>query len=88
MSLIERKPGDRQTIALETTDTTHLAASKKRLSAAQRKWLEQTGFEAAPGSIALLPDANGKLQRVLAGVDAGDALNAIAHLPRLDSKAA
>ena len=82
MSLIERKAGDRQSIAIETTDATHLAATKKRLSAAQRRWLEQTGFEGAPGTFALVADASGKLERVIAGVDAADALNAIAHLPR------
>ena len=82
MSLIERKAGDRQSVAIETTDATRLAATRKRLNAAQRKWLEQTGFEAAPGTFALLADASGKLQRVLAGVDAADALNAIAHLPK------
>ena len=83
MSLIEHKTGDRQSIAIETTNAARLAATKKRLSAAQRRWLEQTGFEGAPGTFALVADASGKLERVVAGVDASDALNAIAHLPRV-----
>lgn len=82
-ALIERKSGDRQSIAIETTDAAHFTAAKRRLSAAQRRWLSETGFEAAPGTFALLSDANGKLARVLVGVDATDALSAIAHLPRL-----
>ncbi|SFS09095.1 leucyl aminopeptidase [Dyella sp. OK004] len=82
-ALIERKSGDRQSIAIETTDAAHFTATKRRLSAAQRRWLSETGFEAAPGTFALLSDTNGKLARVLAGVDATDALSALAHLPRL-----
>jgi leucyl aminopeptidase len=82
-ALIERKAGDRQGVAIETTDAARLAASKRRLSAAQRRWLAESGFEAAPGSFVLLPDVNGKLEHVLAGIDATDALSAIAHLPRL-----
>ncbi|WP_266170562.1 leucyl aminopeptidase family protein [Dyella subtropica] len=82
-ALIERKSGDRQSIAIETVDAAHFTASKRRLSAAQRRWLTETGFEPAPGAFALLSDANGKLVRVLAGVDVSDALGALAHLPRL-----
>ncbi|HEY8682909.1 MAG TPA: leucyl aminopeptidase family protein, partial [Rhodanobacter sp.] len=58
----------------------HLAATRRRLSAAQRRWLTDCGFEAAPGSFALLADAGGKLVRVLVGVDAADVLGALAGL--------
>ena len=69
-ALIERSSAPRQRIAVEATDTSHLAATRKRLSATQRRWLTTQGFDAKPGSTLLLPDANGKLERVLVGVDA------------------
>jgi len=80
--LIERKAGERQSIAIETTDTPHFAATKRRLSAAQRRWVADSGFEAAPGTFALIADESGKLVRVLVGVDASDALSALGALPR------
>src|SRR5579859_3523514 len=81
-ALIERKSSDRNSIAIETTDAPHFAATKRRLTAAQRQWLGAFGFEAAPGTFAMLPDENGKLVRVLVGVDASDALGALGALPR------
>jgi leucyl aminopeptidase len=80
-ALIERRPGQRHGIAIETTDAAHLAASRRRLTAAQRRWLGESGFTAAPGAFALLPDSTGKLARVLVGVSADDALAALAGLP-------
>jgi leucyl aminopeptidase len=80
-ALIERQPGGRHSIAIETTDAAHYAATRRRLSAAQRRWLVDSGFEAAAGTFALVPDAAGKLVRVLAGVDASDPLAALAALP-------
>ena len=80
-ALIERQPGTRRSIPIETTDSAHHAAARRRLDAAQRRWLTESGFTAQPGTWALLADANGKLSRVLAGVDAGDPLAALAALP-------
>jgi leucyl aminopeptidase len=80
-ALIERQPGGRRSIAIETTDAAHYAAARRRLSAAQRRWLSDSGFEAAPGTFALVPDPAGRLVRVLAGVDASDPLAALAALP-------
>jgi leucyl aminopeptidase len=80
-ALIERKPSDRRSIAIETTDPAHLAATRRRLDATQRRWLTQTAFEGTPGTHALLADAAGKLVRVLVGVDARDPLAALATLP-------
>jgi leucyl aminopeptidase len=79
--LIERQPGNRHSIAIETTDAAHYAACRRRLTAAQRRWLSDSGFEAAPATFALLADAGGKLVRVLVGVDAHDPLGALAALP-------
>ncbi len=79
-ALIARKPNDRS-IPVEATDPAHLAATRRRLDSAQRRWLGDTGFEATPGSHALLADAKGKLVRVLVGVDASDPMAALAGLP-------
>ncbi|PWK85877.1 leucyl aminopeptidase family protein [Fulvimonas soli] len=80
-ALTERQPGDRRSIAIEATDSARLAAARKRLTPAQRRWLDACGFEGAPGSFALLADAGGGLARVLLGVDAREPLAALAGLP-------
>lgn len=82
-ALIERAAAPRHCIAVEATDAKHLAATRRRLSAAQRRWLDENRFDATPGSFALLADAGGKLARVLVGVDAADPLAALAGLPKL-----
>lgn len=79
--LIERKPNDRRSIPVEAVDSGSLKQAAKGLGAPQRRWLEQCGFTAASGTHLLLSDANGKLARVLVGVDADDALGALAALP-------
>jgi leucyl aminopeptidase len=58
-----------------------LAATRKRLSAAQRSWLDENRFDGSPGSVCLLADEHGKLARVIVGVDRQDALSALAALP-------
>jgi leucyl aminopeptidase len=80
-ALIESTASNRRSIPIETTDAAHDAACRRRLSAAQRRWLTASGFTAAPGSLALLADPAGKLVRVLAGVDPHDPLAALAALP-------
>ena len=79
-ALIEGRQRDRH-ISIETIDTTHLAASGRRLSAAQRRCIKEIGFTAGAGTHALLHDATGRLVRVLAGVDAREPLAALAALP-------
>ncbi len=79
-ALIKHQAGDRHTIAIEPTDSAHLAATRRRLSSAQRGCLRAAGFDATAGSWALLHDAKGKLVRVLAGVDARAPLAALAGL--------
>ncbi|HEX5306553.1 MAG TPA: leucyl aminopeptidase family protein, partial [Dyella sp.] len=79
--LIERKSGERRSIPVEAVTAASLSAARKRLTAAQKRWLDECAFTAAPGTHALLADANGKLVRVLAGVDAAEALGALAGLP-------
>jgi leucyl aminopeptidase len=80
-ALIERKRGDRRSIPIEAVTAASLSTARKRLSAAQKRWLDECAFTAAPGTHALLADANGKLVRVLAGVEGSDALGSLAGLP-------
>ncbi|WEN15116.1 leucyl aminopeptidase family protein [Rhodanobacter sp. AS-Z3] len=80
-ALIERQSNTRHSIAIETTDAAHYAACKRRLTAAQKRWLGDSGFAAAAGTFALLSDPSGKLVRVLVGVDAQQPLSALAALP-------
>ena len=80
-ALIEHSAATRRAIAVEAVDATHLAASRRRLDAAQRRWLDDTGFAARPGELALLSDAKGRLAHVLVGVDASEPLAALGDLP-------
>ena len=80
-ALIAQASGRRAATPIEATDVTHLSSLRKRLQAAQRNWLDESGFDGKPGSVCLVPDANGKLARVLVGVDRQDALGALAALP-------
>ena len=60
-----------------------LRRQPKRLS----RWVTGTGFEASPGSVCLLPGADGSLTGVLAGVEADGDLWSYAGLPaRLPSQ--
>jgi leucyl aminopeptidase len=80
LALTERK-GTARAIAIETVDAARYKAALRQLDAVQRRWLELTGFEPRPGRVALLPDGNGKLARVLVAVDPADPLAALAGLP-------
>ncbi|MCX7515189.1 leucyl aminopeptidase family protein [Frateuria hangzhouensis] len=80
-ALIERKAGKAQGTPVETIDAAHYKQALRRLDAAQRRWLEQTGFEPKAGRFALLPDANGKLARVLVVIDPAEPQAALAGLP-------
>jgi leucyl aminopeptidase len=80
-ALIERKAGKAQGTAIETVDGASYKTALRRLGANQRRWLEQTGFEPRPGRFALLPEASGKVARVLAAIDPADPLGALSGLP-------
>jgi leucyl aminopeptidase len=58
-----------------------LAAALARLDETERRWVEATRFLGETGKFLLLPDAAGKLKRVLIGVRPGDELWALAALP-------
>jgi leucyl aminopeptidase len=46
-----------------------------------RRWIKSVGFTGESGKVALVPDASGKLARVLVGMAAGEWLWALAGLP-------
>ena len=54
---------------------------RESASASQKRWIEETKFTARSGTICLLPGADGRLERVLAGVPAPIGLWDTAHLP-------
>jgi leucyl aminopeptidase len=59
-----------------------LPAEREAASAATRRWLEATGFTAAPDTHALVPAADGSLAEVWAGVRAADDPWALSALPK------
>lgn len=61
---------------------------KKAASPAQVRWITETNFVARPGTICLLPSADGGLERVLAGVPNATGLWDTAGLPLLLPKGA
>jgi leucyl aminopeptidase len=71
MTVLLRKPTAADTpIRLVSADG--LAAALAAAPPATRRWLQATGFKARPHSHALLPDADGGLRQVWAGVAPGD----------------
>ncbi|MDE3140778.1 MAG: leucyl aminopeptidase family protein [Pseudomonadota bacterium] len=78
-NLIEARRGQ-HAVPIESLDAAALPACRKRLGAAQRRWLQASGFDARAGSVLLLPDADGGLARVLVGVDREEPLWALAAL--------
>lgn len=69
-------------IPIHLTDRAGFAAHTRTLPPAARQWLATLGFDGAPDSHALLPDADGRLQSVWAGVRAAAHPWALAALPR------
>ena len=57
-ALIERQSGARHhSIAIETTDAAHFAATRRRLTAAQRRWLSDSGLKLEVLSIASIEES-------------------------------
>ncbi len=67
------------------TDSERLAVWLKAQSPEIQTWIQESGFTALPGSVCLLPDATGKIDRLLFGVQTGAARDpwAFAVLPSL-----
>ena len=69
-------------IPVHLTDREHLASHTAALPAAQRQWLATLGFAGAPDTHALLPDDQGRLQAVWAGVRTPSHPFALSALPK------
>jgi leucyl aminopeptidase len=68
-------------IAITVVDGARFAQLTPTLPAATRQWLQTVGFTGAPDSHALVPDAQGKLSQVFAGVPRADHPFALSALP-------
>jgi leucyl aminopeptidase len=86
MSVVIDKKAHEKAVPILACDAKRLPKLLAALTPAERRLAEAIGFDAAPDSFCVLPDAKGNLARVLAGVrDATDpwALAALPHkLPR------
>ena len=81
MTVQLKKPATTCTpIHLVSRDT--LAQHRASLAPASQQWLATVGFDGAPDSHALLPDAQGRLQAVWAGVATPNHPWALAALPK------
>ena len=69
-------------IPIHLTDKASFARHAAALPDATRQWLHTLGFGGAPDTHALLPDEQGRLQAVWAGVRAADHPWALSALPR------
>ena len=81
MTVLLKKP-TAACIPVHLTDRDSFASHAAALPPAQRQWLATLGFCGAPDSHALLPDAQGGVQAVWAGVRNADHPWALAALPR------
>lgn len=59
-------------IPIHALDRADLTAWQRGQDAAVRAWIATNGFEAAPGTHCLVPDAKGRAAQVLFGIDPGD----------------
>jgi leucyl aminopeptidase len=69
-------------IPVHLTDRDHLAQHSSVLTPAERQWLATVGFTGAPDTHALLPDDQGRLQAVWAGVRSASHPYALSALPK------
>ena len=81
MSVFTEKKSFQKAVPLVTTDAASLGGLADSLAAPERKWLRASGFDAAPNTFALVPDAKGNLSRVVAGVRSGNDPWALSALP-------
>ena len=79
--ITDRKAFEKKAVPILATDTKRLAKLVQSLSTADKGWLEAFGFDAAPGTFALIPDGKGAVARVVAGVRDGHDPWALAALP-------
>ncbi|HEY3520212.1 MAG TPA: leucyl aminopeptidase family protein, partial [Rhodanobacteraceae bacterium] len=73
----------RRGVRLEPLDRARWRTRQGKLSARERRWAQNCGFDAGAGQLCLIPDARGELARVLAGVDVSSPPFALGALPLL-----
>ncbi len=78
MSVLTDEAGGIPITALAAAD---LASWIKAQGGAHAAWLQATGFTAKPGQTALLPAANGRIERVVQGIDPDEATWSLSGLP-------
>ncbi|MEO5677665.1 MAG: hypothetical protein ABIQ84_08960, partial [Usitatibacter sp.] len=82
MAVITDKKAFEKAVPILATDAARLPKLLQALTPAERRWAASSGFDGAPNSHCVLPDAKGGVTRVLAGVrDAADPW-ALAALPQ------
>ena len=74
-----RDKPDAKTIPIVKLEKDKLASWLKRQDEATRGWIESTGFKAEANALSLVPGADGRLARVLVGID--DPFASFASLP-------
>jgi leucyl aminopeptidase len=81
-NLIDGDGNDPGAVPITVLTKAGLAAWRETASARERDWAAATGFTGEAGKLALVPDKNGKLGRVLAGASEDEAaMWALAGLP-------
>ncbi len=69
----EFAPDDAASRALVLLAPDQLAEWRAGLDAPARRWIEETGFEAAPGDVRLIPGSDGAVQSAVAGLGSAQA---------------
>ena len=82
MTLQLKKTLPARATPITAVDADSLPSFLSSLPAATRNWLQTVGFKASAGSHALVPAADGSLERVIAGVTAADDPYVLAALPQ------
>jgi leucyl aminopeptidase len=78
--LTEKKSFDKAAVPLLAVDARRLPKLLASLAANERAWVEAHGFDAGPDSFCAIPDASGRIARVLVGVRDADDPWALASL--------
>jgi len=82
MSVITDKKAFQKAVPIAATDAKSAPKLVASLGSNERRWAEASGFDGAPNTVCVIPDAKGNIARVLAGVADGDDPWALAALPQ------
>jgi len=82
MTVITDKKAHEKAVPILATDSKRFPKLLSALTPAERRLAEAMGFDGAPDTICVIPDAKGNLARVLAGVRDGADPWALASLPQ------